>query len=62
MCAMSDLEACYNRQMKELCGLIEEAIIANRKAVKFLTKAFPIFEHYVGIVNGVSKEKHGGVK
>ena len=59
---MSDLEACYDRQTPKLCGLVEEHIVANRKAVKLLTKMLPRFEHHVGTVNGVSKEKHGGVK
>ena len=49
-----DLEACYDRQIPELCGLVEESIGANRKLVKLLTKLLPRFEHHVGTVNGVS--------
>ena len=56
---MSDHEACYDRQIPELCGLVEESIGANRKAVELLTKALPRLEHHVGTVNGVSTEKYG---
>ena len=62
VCAMSDLEACYDRQTPELCGLVEGSIGANRKAVKLLTKVFPKLDHHVGAVNRVSKEKYGGSK
>ena len=58
---MSDLEACCDRQAPELCGLVEDSIGTNRKAVKLLTKSLPTLEYHVGIANGVSEEKHGGV-
>ena len=61
-CTASDLEACYDRQSPELCGLIEEYLGANRKVVKLVSKVLPRFEHHVGTVNGVSKDKHGGEK
>ena len=54
--ATSDLEAWYDRQFPELCGLVEESIGANRKAVKLLTKVCPRLECHVGKVNGVSNE------
>ena len=53
--AMSDLEACYDSQMTELCGLVEESIGANQKVVKLLKKVLPRFEYHVGIANGVSR-------
>ena len=60
--AASDLEACYDRQFPELCGLVEESLGANRKVVKLVAKVLPRFEHHVGSVNGVRKDKHGGEK
>ena len=57
-----DLEACYDRQLPELCSLVEESVGANRKVVKLVTKVLPRVEHHVGTVNGVSKEKYGGEK
>ena len=59
MHATSDIEACYDRQMIEVCVLVEESIGDNRKVVKLLTKVLPIFEHHVGTANGVSSKKHG---
>ena len=52
---MSDLEVCCDRQMPELCGLVQESIVANRKAVIILTKVFPRLDHHMGKVNEVSR-------
>ena len=60
--AMSDLEAFYDRQLPELCGLVEESLGANRKVVTLVSKVLTRLEHHVGTVNGVSKDKHGGEK
>ena len=57
---MSDLEACYDVQIPELCGLVEEQIGVNRKLINLLTKALPRFEHNAGMVNGVSVDEHSG--
>ena len=32
--AMSDVEACYDNKIPELCGLVEESIGDNQKAIK----------------------------
>ena len=53
---MSDLEACYDRQLPESCGLAEESIRVNRKAVKLLTKILPRFDHHAETENGFSIE------
>ena len=58
--AVSDLEASYDRQLPELCGLVEESLGANRKVVKLVSKVLPRLEQHVGTVNGISKDKHGG--
>ena len=58
----SDLEACYDRQLPELCGLVEESLGANRKVCKLVSKILPRLEHCIGTINGVSKNKHGGEK
>ena len=62
MCTVSDLESCYDRQLPELFGLVEESLGANRKVVKLVAKVLPSFEHHVGTVNSVSKDIHGGQK
>ena len=51
---ISDLEACHDRKILELCGLVEESIEANRKVIKLLTKVLPRFENHAGTANGVS--------
>ena len=58
--AMSSLEACYDRQIPDSCGLVEESIGDNRKVINLLTKVLPIFKQYVVTANGVSKENYGG--
>ena len=50
-CTISYLEACCDRQMPELCGVVEEIIWANRKAAKWITKELPRIKHYVGTAN-----------
>ena len=57
---VSDLEVHYDRQLPELCGLVEESLGANRKVCKLMSKVFPRLEHHIGTVNSVSKNKHGG--
>ena len=59
---VSDLEACYDKKLPELCGLVEESLATNRKVVQLVSKVLPRLEHHVGTVNGVSKDKHGGKK
>ena len=39
--AASDLEACYDRQLPELCGLVEESLGANRKMFTLVAKVLP---------------------
>ena len=60
MHATSDLEACYDAQIPELCSLAEESIGANRKVINLLTKALPRLEYHAGTVNAISADKHGG--
>ena len=53
---MSDLEAYYDRQIPDLCGVAEETIWANRKAAKLKTKALPRMEHHAGTDNEASNK------
>ena len=39
-CTMSDLEAWYDRQLPELCGLVEESLGANTKVCKLVSKVY----------------------
>ena len=58
--ATSDLEACYDRKIPELCGLVEESIGANHKVINLLTKVSLRLEHHAGTVNGIIAAKYGG--
>ena len=59
---VSDLEVHYDRQLPELCGLVEESLGANRKVCKLVSKVLPRLENCIGTVNGVSKNKYEGKK
>ena len=58
----SDLEACCDTQIPELCGLAEDSIGANRKVINLLTKVLPRLEHHSGTVNTISVDKYDGKK
>ena len=60
MHATSDLEACYDRKIQELCEIVEESIGSNLKVIKLLKKMLPRFEHHLGTANGVNTDKHRG--
>jgi len=62
MHAVTDLKACYNRQLPNLCGLIEESVRIDRNVIKLIMKIIPIMEHHVCTRHGMSKEKYGGVE
>ena len=53
---LSYLEACYDRKIAELCGIVEETLGVNRKKVKLNTKVLPRLEHHVATANRVSKK------
>ena len=60
MHSILDLETCCDRQISELCGLVEESIGANRKVIKLLTMVLPRCEHLVGTANSASTDKCRG--
>ena len=57
---ISYLEACYDSQIPELRGLVEESIGDNLRVIKLVTKVLPIFEHHTETANGVCTDKYGG--
>ena len=65
---ISDLKACYDRQLPNLGCMIEEAVGINREASKIFAEVLPIMNHYVCTDFGISKtayrnnrEKLGGI-
>ena len=57
--AMSDIEACFDRQLPNIGGIVEESIGANRDEIEFTTKVLPQCEKFIGTTHVVSKESHG---
>ena len=60
-CTMSDLEACYDRQLLNIGGVVEESVGANREAIKLITKVLPRCNYFIGTTYGVSKDSYGGM-
>ena len=46
--AMSDLEACYDMQLPNVGGIVEESVGENRQVAYVIAKMSPIMDHHVG--------------
>ena len=57
---LSDLEACYDRQIPSLGGIVEEALGVNRNAIKVICNTVSQFKHFICTGFGISKESYGG--
>ena len=55
---VSDLEACCDRQLPNIGGIVEESISANREVIKLITKVLPRYNHFIGTKHGVSKDSY----
>ena len=60
--ALTDLQACYNRQLANVCSIVEESVGHNRSDIKLYTKIMPNFEYYVSTGYRVSNTFYGGSK
>jgi hypothetical protein len=54
-----DLEACYDRQLPNIIGIIEEAVRIDRKAIKLITKVLPRMEYFMYMKFGISEQSYG---
>ena len=54
-CAMTDLQSCYDCQLANVRGIIEETVGHDRSAMKLIAKVAPRWEHHVSIGCGISK-------
>ena len=59
---ITDLEACYNCQLSNICRLIEESLRILREGIKLITKTIIILRYYICISFGISKESYGDRK
>ena len=44
---ITDLEACYDRQLSNICGMVEESVRISREEVKLILKVLPVLKHFV---------------
>jgi len=60
MYAITDLQSCYDRQLAEIGGIVEESVGRDRAAIKLITKVIPNWRHYIRTGFGISNEYYGG--
>ena len=58
--ATSDLEACCDRQLPNIGGIVEELVGANREAIKLITKVLPRCKHFIRTTCGICKDSCRG--
>ena len=56
----TDFESYYDRQLGNVCGVVEEAVGVDRMAIKLSTKITRRFEHFTCTNFGISEETCGG--
>jgi len=57
---LTDLQSCYNRQLANIGGIVEESVGRDRQAIKLITKVIPNWEHHLSTAFGISKKYYGG--
>ena len=58
---MSDLEACYDRKLPNIGGIVEESVGVNIESIKLITKLLPMCKHFIRTTYGVSKYSYSGM-
>ena len=58
--SLTDLQSCYDRQLPNIEGMIEESAGRDRNAMKLITKVMPNLKHYVCTGFGISSNYYGG--
>jgi len=57
-----DLEAYYNRQLSNICGIVKESLGISRQGIKLIAKVMPVLNHYVCTGFGISKNSYGSIE
>ena len=57
---LTNLQSCYNRQLVDLGGIIEESVGRNREAMKLIMKVIPNWKYYLYTGFGISSSYYGG--
>jgi len=58
---ITDLEACYDRQLPNLSGIIEESIGVNQSGIMLIMKVIPIMQHHIYTSFDISNQSYGGI-
>ena len=53
---LTDLKSCYNHQLVNIGGLIEESVSRDGNVMQLILKLIPRWKHYISIVFGISEE------
>ena len=57
---MTDLEACYDRQLPNTCSIVQESVGTDRREIKLIIKTIRNFRHYLCTNFGISQNYYGG--
>ena len=57
---LTDLQSCYDRQLANIGGILEESVGRDRRAMKLITKVIPNQQHYLSTVFGISESYYRG--
>ena len=59
---LTDLKACYNRQLVSIESIVLELIRADRKALIVFAKVLPAFQHFICTGYGINKDSYGSIE
>ena len=59
--AITDLESCYDRQLRNIASLVEESVVIDRNRAKLIAKVLLVIQHHIYTRFGILKEYYGGV-
>ena len=57
---LTDLQSCYDRQLVNIGGMVEESAGRSRKVIQLITKVIPNWQHFISTNFGISSEYYGG--
>ena len=60
MCTITDMQSCYDRQLAEIGGILEESVGRDRAVMKLISKVIPKWRHYICTGFGISDFYYGG--
>ena len=58
---MTDLQACYDRQLPNVLSIVQESTGMDRKAATLISRTIPSFNHYLCTNYGISDKSYGGI-